>query len=95
MSDRIFSRGDAALKLGRSIWVVFCWFAAAIMATGFTGIVVLLIYHLSIYGMILTVLGNVAFRHWIKGRSDEQEERTRREAEERRHPEEFALEDEG
>ena len=29
LADRIFQRGDAALKLGRAIWVVTSWFLAA------------------------------------------------------------------
>ena len=29
MADRIFQRGDAELKLGRSIWVIFSWVFSA------------------------------------------------------------------
>ncbi len=94
MADRIFVRGDAALKLGRSIWVVFCWFAAAVMATFLTGFVCLIVYHIGLLGMVLCVAGNVGFRRFIKRRADVQEERVHREAEERMHPEEYALEDE-
>ncbi len=31
-ADRIFVRGDAHLKMGRTIWVVFCWFISAFIA---------------------------------------------------------------
>ncbi len=94
MADRIFSRGDAALKLGRSIWVVCCWFAAAAMATIAAGLVCLTIYHMAVWGMLLCVLANLALRRIVKRRADAQEERVRQEAEERMHPEEFATEDE-
>ncbi len=37
-ADRIFQRGDAQLKLGRTIWVVFCWFFSAFVAAIFSGV---------------------------------------------------------
>lgn len=100
MADRIFVRGDAALKLGRSIWVVFAWFAAAVIATLSTGVMCLIIYHLQfgrigVSGMGLCVILNLLIRRFVKRRADAQEARVRREAEERMHPEDFALESEG
>lgn len=94
MADRIFGRGDAALKLGRSIWVVSSWFLAAFMATIITGVVCTLLYYTGVVGMVLCILANLAIRTVVKRRADAQEERVRREAEERLHPEEFATEDE-
>lgn len=92
MADRIFQRGDAALKLGRAIWVVFCWFAAAVIAAVVTAFTCRCIYHLGIWGMGLCLAASLTVRQILKRSADRQEERVRREAEERMHPEDFALE---
>ena len=94
LADRIFVRGDAALKLGRSIWVISCWFLAAALATILTGIVCLAVYYLSVGGMILCVGVNLFVRKYMKKRADEQEQRVRLEAEERMHPDDFSREEE-
>lgn len=94
MADRIFVRGDAALKLGRFIWVVFSWFMAAVIASVAAGLVCLAIYSLQIWGMLLCVAINLVIRRILKRRSDVQEERVRREAEERMHPDDFSREEE-
>jgi phosphate/sulfate permease len=92
MADRIFARGDAALKMGRAIWVVFSWIAAAAIAAIGSGLVSRLIFHLELVGIILALAASFALRFVVKRRSDAQEERVRRDAEERMHPEEFASE---
>ena len=46
-----------------------------------------------IIGIVACVVGNLVVRTVVKRRADAQEERVRREAEERMHPEEFATED--
>jgi len=99
MADRIFVRGDAALKLGRSIWVVFSWFAAAAVATIAAGLVCLIVYHAYRWGagptgMVVCVLGNLVIRRIVKRRADAQELRVRQEAEERMFPDDFSREDE-
>jgi hypothetical protein len=94
MADRIFQRGDAALKLGRSIWVIFSWFAAVVIAAVATGLVCRGIYHLGVVGMALAIGANLFVRFRLKRRADAQEERVRVETEERMHPEDFALEEE-
>ncbi len=99
MADRIFVRGDAALKLGRSIWVVFSWFAAAVIATLAAGIACLTIYHMYLWGagvtgMVVCVLANLTLRRIVKRRADAQEVRVRQEAEERMFPDDFSTEDE-
>ncbi len=94
MADRIFVRGDAALKLGRAIWVVFSWFAAALIATVSAGIVGITVYCLGIVGMVACIAVNLLIRGYVKRRSDAQEERVRLEARERMHPEEYSLEEE-
>jgi hypothetical protein len=92
MADRIFQRGDAALKLGRAIWVVFSWFAAAAIAAVITALACRCVYHLGVWGMGLCLVANLTMRQIFKRSADLQEERVRREAEERMHPEDFALE---
>ena len=94
MGDRIFQRGDNALKLGRFLWVVFCWFAAAAIAATAAGLVCLLIYHLSLGGIVLAIFANLGMRRYLKRRSDKHEQHVREAAEERMHPEDYALEDE-
>lgn len=94
MADRIFVRGDAALKLGRSIWVVFSWFAAAVLATVCAGFVAITVYYIGIAGMAICIALNLLVRGYVKRRSDAQEERVRQEARERMHPEEYSLEEE-
>jgi len=95
MADRVYVRGDAALKLGRSIWVVFCWFAAAVLAMIATGITCLAVYYIGVGGMAGCLVVNFCVRRYVRRRADAQEERVRRDAEERMHPEDFALEYEG
>ena len=94
MADRIFARGDAALKMGRSIWVVFCWFAAAALATVAAGITCVAIYHIGLAGMVFCVGGNLFLRRIVKSRADAQMERVRLDAEERMHPDDFSREEE-
>ncbi len=93
-ADRIFVRGDSALKLGRFIWVVFSWFLSGVIAAVATGLTCIVVYKGGIVGMVACLLTNLTVRHILARRSDAQEARIKREAEERRHPEEFALEDE-
>ena len=95
LADRIFVRGDAALKLGRSIWVVFSWFAAAGIAVIAAAVICRLVFHLEIAGMIAGLAISAATHRIVKRRADAQEELVRRQAEERMHPEDFALEYEG
>ncbi|OWY73314.1 hypothetical protein B7486_02935 [cyanobacterium TDX16] len=93
-ADRIFVRGDAALKLGRSIWVVFSWFAAGLIAMIAAGIVSIAVFYLGVIGMAACIALNLFIRNYVKRRSDAQEERVRMEARERMHPEEYSLEEE-
>ncbi|MFQ5428828.1 MAG: inorganic phosphate transporter [Phycisphaerae bacterium] len=93
-ADRIFVRGDAALKLGRAIWVVFSWFAAAGLAALSAALICRLVYQAETWGLIAALVINLAIRQVTKRRADAQEQRVRREAEERMHPEDFSREEE-
>ncbi|NLE38944.1 MAG: inorganic phosphate transporter [Pirellulaceae bacterium] len=75
MSDRVFSRGDADLKLGRAIWVVTCWFLTPVIAIVATGCVAVLVYRLSIAGLFLCLCWNLAARAFFHHRADAHERR--------------------
>ena len=93
MADRILQRGDADLKLARTIWVVFSWFAAAVIAAIAAGLVALTIHRLEVIGIITVIVANLVIRTIMKGQADRQEEAVRLAAEERRAPEDFAEEE--
>ena len=95
MADRILQRGDADLKLARTLWVVFSWFASALIAAVCAGLVCLAIYHLQIYGIVGALAVNLAIRRILKKRGDAQEQRVREAARERMHPERYAEDYEG
>ncbi len=94
MADRIFQRGDAELKLGRSIWVVTSWLASAVIAASATAVVALIVYNLEIFGMAACILVNLLIRRVLKKRADAHEKHVREAAFERTYPDAFALEDE-
>ena len=94
MADRIYQRGDAELKLGRSIWVVSSWFISAALAMVAAGGVALIVHGLSLWGILLCTLANLWVRRLLKGRADAQARQVQEEAYERAHPERFALEQE-
>jgi phosphate/sulfate permease len=91
-ADRIFQRGDADLKLARTIWVIFSWFAAAIIAAVCAGLVCKLVYAAGAVGIVLAVGANLAVRQVLKRRADRQEQRVREASRERKYPERFAEE---
>ena len=95
LADRIFQRGDAELKLARTIWVMFSWFAAAVIAAVCAGVVCVLVYKAGAVGIVLGIGGNLTLRHVLKKRADAQEARVREAARERKHPELYAEEYEG
>ncbi|GAB6166907.1 hypothetical protein JCM19992_29070 [Thermostilla marina] len=75
LADRVLSRGDADLKIGRAIWVVFCWFLAAALAVVATAGVARIIFHMGIAGVAIAAGVNLAVRLYAKRRADAQEER--------------------
>ena len=94
MADRIFQRGDAELKLGRSIWVVSSWFLAAAIAMIASGLIATTIYYLEVPGIAVCLAANLLIRHYLKKRAIVHHKRIADEASERAHPDEYALEDE-
>ncbi|MBN1589552.1 MAG: inorganic phosphate transporter [Pirellulales bacterium] len=73
MSDRVFARGDADLKLGRAVWVITCWFLAPVVAILATGCVARLVHHLSIVGLLLCLGLNLGVRRYFRHRADAHE----------------------
>ena len=94
LADRIFQRGDSALKLGRMIWVISSWFICAGIAAVAAGVVCRLVFHLGFWGMLIALAANFAVRRIVARRADAQEKRVEEEAYERAYPDEFALESE-
>jgi len=78
LADRVLARGDADLKIGRSIWVVVSWFLAAIIAATATAGVARLIYHLGIVGLLIALVINLSVRFYSQKVADEQENRIHR-----------------
>ncbi len=83
-ADKIFVRGDAYLKLGRTIWVIFCWFFSALLAACITGMGAFLISRLQTIGILIGLAANLSVRHIMKKRSDRQEALLQEEAAERK-----------
>jgi len=73
MADRVFARGDADRKVGRAIWVVICWFLAPVVAIVATGCVATLVYRLSVAGLALCIVLNLAARLVFRRRADAHE----------------------
>lgn len=77
LSDRVYVRGDADLKLGRAIWVMTCWFIAPVIAIVATGIVASVIFHLSSGGIFLVFVSNLFLRRLFRRRADSHEKKYR------------------
>lgn len=83
-ADRIFLRGDAQLKLGRTIWVVFCWFFSAVLAGAGTGLCAKFINLTGVAGIALILAIDPIVISYMKRRADKQDKRLQWEALERR-----------
>lgn len=73
MADRVMSYGDADLKIGRAIWVVFGWFAGAAVAMAVSAAVASAILHLGGAGLLGALATNLLLRRWIARRADRHE----------------------
>lgn len=83
-ADNIFEHGDASLKMGRTIWVVFTWFFSALLSAATTGLCVYIVYNLGLIGMLLCLAANYIIRTYMKSLSDQHEEKMKQEANERK-----------
>ncbi len=75
LSDRVFARGDADLKVGRAIWVIACWFILPVIAAVATGCATLIVYHLGTSGLLLCMGVNLTVRRYFRDRADAHERR--------------------
>ena len=82
MSDRVFARGDADLKLGRAIWVITCWFVAPVIAIVATGCVARVVCHLETVGLVVCLLLNLGVRFFFRRRADAHEQQYNKSADE-------------
>ncbi|MEW6238449.1 MAG: inorganic phosphate transporter [Candidatus Omnitrophota bacterium] len=83
-ADRIFARGDAVLKMGRTIWVVFCWFFSAFLSAVITGMGALVISRFYTIGILVLLAINLLVRYYMDQRANRQEEILQLEAAERK-----------
>jgi phosphate/sulfate permease len=87
-ADKIFHRGDAQLKIGRTIWVVFCWFFSALIAFCAAAVCATIVSvsreTIGPVIILLLLVVNISIRNMMKKRSARQEERLRQEAAERK-----------
>jgi len=78
LADRVFARGDADRKVGRAIWVISCWFIAPVIAIVATGCVATLVYRLSVAGLVVCILLNIAVGFLLRRRADAHEKKYHR-----------------
>ena len=88
-ADRILQRGDADLKLARTIWVIFSWFSGAAIAAVAAYGVCKLIATTGVAGIVGGLGLNFVVRMFLRKRGDAQAKRTQESAEERQNPEQF------
>jgi phosphate/sulfate permease len=71
--DRVYGRGDADVKLGRSIWVVTCWILGGFVAMISSGAFSLAVYKLGVAGIVGTLAINLSLRYYFSKRADRHE----------------------
>ena len=75
MGDRTMARGDADLKIGRALWVVFSWFFGGLLALAAAAAVAGALLETGTLGLALGLAGNLALRAYVRRRSDRHEQR--------------------
>ena len=73
-ADGTMIRGDADRKIGRSIWVVFSWFAGAALAVVASMLVAGILMKLSVIGVFIVLALNFGTRFFVKGHSAKHEQ---------------------
>lgn len=74
MGDRTMARGDADLKIGRAIWVVFSWFLGGLLAMTVAAGVAWVLLKAGTAGLVLGLSANLALRAFVRRRSDRHEQ---------------------
>ena len=75
MGDRTMARGDADLKIGRAVWVVFSWFFGGLLALVCAAAVAWVLLQAGTAGLLLALAGNLVLRAYVRARSDRHEQR--------------------
>ena len=75
MGDRTMARGDADLKIGRALWVVFSWFFGGLAALAAAAAVAFGLAKAGTAGLAAALLGNLALRAFVQSRADRHETR--------------------
>jgi uncharacterized protein (DUF58 family) len=70
MADGVMTRGDGDRKIGRAIWVIFSWFAGALLAMAVSGLVAVLLFKLTVFGLALCLIGNFSIRRLVSKQSE-------------------------
>ena len=73
MGDRTMARGDADLKIGRAIWVVFSWFFGGLLALVAAAVVAWGLLKAGTAGLVVGLAANLALRVFVKTRADRHE----------------------
>ena len=73
MGDRTMARGDADLKIGRAIWVVFSWFFGGLLALAASAAVAWTLLKAGTAGLAVGLAANLALRAYVKIRADRHE----------------------
>lgn len=89
-ADRVLQRGDADLKVARTVWVVCCWLISVVLSAGAAAGVFIALNRLGTAGTLACAAVNILVCRRLKHDGDRQELLVREHARERRHPEEFA-----
>jgi len=75
LGDRTMARGDADLKIGRAIWVVFSWFFGGLLALIAGGVVAFVLLKVGTVGVLLALGANLALRAFVRLRADRHEKK--------------------
>ena len=68
--DRVFSHGQADLKLGRTIWVVSGWFFGAAIAFLSCALVAMIIFQTEILGLLASIILLLGVKIYYQGRGE-------------------------
>jgi phosphate/sulfate permease len=70
MADGVMTRGDGDRKIGRAIWVIFSWFAGALIAMAASGLVAGLLFKLALPGLMFCLISNGVLRRLVSRSSE-------------------------
>ncbi|MFW7381220.1 MAG: inorganic phosphate transporter [Oligoflexus sp.] len=71
--DKVFVRGDADKKVGRAIWVIFCWFFSGFIALTAGALMGAMIFHWQWVGLAIALALNLSAKVFFGKKSDQHE----------------------